>query len=93
MRVVWTRPAREQLAEILAYLGERNAAAAARVVAEIDARISQLEMYPHLGRPGRIEGTRELVLADLPYLLAYRISDRVEILAMMHGARKWPERF
>lgn len=93
MRVVWTRPAREQLAEILAYLAERNTGAAARVVAGIDARMVQLERHPQIGRPGRVGGTRELVLPGLPYVFAYRISDKVEILALMHGARRWPENF
>lgn len=48
---------------------------------------------PALGRPGRVAGTRELVLPKTPYVVAYRIMEAVEILAVMHGAREWPEGF
>lgn len=93
MRVVWTKPAQGQLKEILDYLQQKNLAAAVRVAAETDARMKQLAEFPNLGRPGRVVGTRELVLGGLPYLIAYRVSDRIEILAMMHGAQEWPDKF
>lgn len=45
-----------------------------------------------MGRPGRIKTTRELVLADVLYIIAYRVTDRhVDILTVMHSAQKWPE--
>ncbi len=91
MKVSWTRPAYDQLAEILQYLSERDRQAAGRLVVDIDRRLEQLGKHPNLGRVGRISGTRELVLTRSPYLLAYRVTDRVEILALMHGAREWPE--
>ena len=91
MRVVWTRPAYHQLSEILGYLSERNTSAATKVVTEIDARMAQLPVHPQIGRPGRVAGTREIVLSGFPHVLAYRISTNVEILAVMHGARQWPE--
>lgn len=41
---------------------------------------------------GRIEGTRELVFADIPYIVPYRVTpSAVEVLTEMHTARKWPE--
>jgi toxin ParE1/3/4 len=49
---------------------------------------------PGLGRPGRVEGTRELVVANTPYLVSYRVRNNVvEILRVFHGARKWPQKF
>ena len=46
-----------------------------------------------LGRPGRVEGTRELVVPDTPYLVPYRgRGHAVEILRVFHGARKWPKK-
>jgi toxin ParE1/3/4 len=45
------------------------------------------------GRKGSARGTRELVFADLPYVVAYRVTDEVEILAVIHTARDWPESF
>lgn len=46
-----------------------------------------------LGRIGRARGTRELVFPDLPYIVVYRVTDSVEILALVHAARQWPEDF
>ncbi len=45
------------------------------------------------GRAGRVAGTRELVFASMPYIIAYRVTDQVEIIAVVHGARDWPEAF
>ena len=50
--------------------------------------------FPYLGRAGRVTGTRELVMSRTPYIVAYRIhADVLEVLAVVHGARRWPERF
>lgn len=49
---------------------------------------------PGLGRAGRVPETRELVIPDTPYLVPYTVrADVVEIHAVLHGARKWPEHF
>jgi plasmid stabilization system protein ParE len=47
---------------------------------------------PEIGRPGRIEGTRELVIQRTPYIAAYRIDgETVRILRVLHGAQEWPD--
>jgi toxin ParE1/3/4 len=47
-----------------------------------------------MGRLGRVPGTRELVIPETPFILPYRIQrDSIEILAVIHGARKWDDRF
>jgi plasmid stabilization system protein ParE len=46
-----------------------------------------------MGRRGRASDTRELVFADLPYIVVYRVTNQVEILAVVHTARDWPEAF
>lgn len=48
---------------------------------------------PNVGRLGRVSGTRELVVSRTPYIVVYRVGARVEILAIIHGARDWPESF
>jgi plasmid stabilization system protein ParE len=56
--------------------------------------VEQLEAYPASGRLGRVPETRELVIPSTPFLIAYRIRTRkVEILSLLHGARKWPDHF
>jgi toxin ParE1/3/4 len=55
--------------------------------------VEALAQYPELGRKGRIASTRELVVADSPFLVAYRISKReIQTLAVLHGARRWPDK-
>jgi plasmid stabilization system protein ParE len=54
--------------------------------------VEALAEYPALGRPGRIDGTRELALPDIPYIVAYRVGERdVEILAILHTSQRWPD--
>lgn len=93
MRLRWTRLADRDLDEIAAYIGQDNPAAAARAVLElIDQIETLLPKHPGIGRPGRVLGTRELIIARLPYIVPYRIRDRdIEILRVLHTSRRWPE--
>jgi toxin ParE1/3/4 len=94
MKVVWTRAALSDLADIQDHVAQDSPAAAYKLAVELTQRPDWLlSDNPMAGRPGRARGTRELVFADLPYILAYRVTDRVEILAVMHTARQWPESF
>ena len=67
--------------------------AAALIVNEIDSKAERLlSANPFIGRRGEIKGTRELVIAGTPYIVAYRVTDtQVEILFVQHGAREWPD--
>ena len=93
MQVLWTRRYLEELEAIGDYIAERNPSAAARIVREIHSRTaSLLADNPFIGRPGDIDGTRELVVSGTPYVVAYRVlDDRVEVLFVQHGARLWPD--
>ncbi|MGH7065017.1 MAG: type II toxin-antitoxin system RelE/ParE family toxin [Stellaceae bacterium] len=94
MRVVWTAPAARDLESIGDYIARQNSGAARRTVQRIDARTRTLAGASYLGRPGRVADTRELVITSTPFIVAYRIiGDRVEILAVFHGARIWPDTF
>jgi toxin ParE1/3/4 len=94
MRVSWSRPALAQLDDIQDYIAQDSRAAAHRLALDLTGRTERvLADNPMMGRTGRARGTRELVFADMPYIVVYRVTDRVEILAVMHAARKWPERF
>lgn len=62
------------------------------MVAVIESRAAVLADHPDIGRPGREDGTRELVLSGAPYILPYRVRDgRIEILAVFHTSRAWPD--
>jgi toxin ParE1/3/4 len=56
--------------------------------------IDRLAQHPNLGRAGRVEGTRELIISNAPYIVAYRVVEgQVRILAIIHTSRQWPRRF
>jgi addiction module RelE/StbE family toxin len=94
MRVVWTRATLSNLEEIQDYIAQDSPAAAHKVAMVLTERPALLlGDNPMIGRIGRARGTRELVIGDLPYIIAYRVTDKVEILAVVHTARQWPESF
>lgn len=94
MDIVWRLVALEDLEEARRYIFEDDPGAAERVRSAILAAIEQLAEAPHLGKTGRVNGTRERVIPDTPYVAAYTVIDeRVEILSIVHGARQWPEHF
>jgi toxin ParE1/3/4 len=94
MRVIWTLPASRHLRDIHRYISESSPEAADGQVAIVLSAASSLAEFPEIGRPGRRRGTRELVVSGTPYIVAYRMGlARVEILAVIHGARRWPRTF
>lgn len=91
-RIRWTARAHRRLSEIGLYIEAHNPAAAARVIGAIATRIDKLGREPGRGRPGRVHGTRELVVIGTPYVVAYRVhEDEIEILTIQHGAQHWPD--
>ena len=94
MRVRWTSLALRHIEDIEDYIALDSPIAAYRLIVDLVQRTDQgLAATPEMGRTGRARGTRELVFADLPYIVVYRITDAVDILAVVHAARKWPKSF
>jgi len=94
MNLRWTRLAVHDLDAAYQYIAEHDAGAAGKIVERIAVAVAALADHPSIGRRGRISGTRELVVTGTPFIIPYRIgSGKVEILAIMHGARMWPDSF
>ncbi len=95
MIIRWTANARDDLLATHAYVAHEDRAAADRLARRIVSLVEdQLPRHPHSGRPGRIAGTRELVVAGAPYVVAYRVKGAViDILGVLHTARRWPDAF
>lgn len=92
MRLEWSLSAIEDREAIFDYIELDNPQAAIDIDERISARAEGLRQFPESGRPGRVEGTRELVIGRTPYIAAYRIDgDRVRILRVLHGALLWPD--
>lgn len=90
MKVEWSREAVADRRAITAFLEDRNPAAALRLVEALVMAADSLATFPHRGRPGRIEGARELT-AVWPYVVVYEVrEDAVVILRLWHGAQDRP---
>jgi plasmid stabilization system protein ParE len=94
MRISWTRKAIVNLDGAMEYIATDSPAAASRVAQKIWNCVQLLADQPSLGRPGRVAGTRELVISGLPYIVVYTEQDgMVVILRVMHTSLKWPKHF
>jgi toxin ParE1/3/4 len=91
MQVRWSPAAAEDLFRIIEYIRQENPPAAQRIARTIYESAGSLKSFPRKGRAGRVEGTRELPLPPLPFLVVYRIlTDIVEIANLIQGAQRWP---
>ena len=89
--VIWIRQATHQLAEAHEYIPRDSQSAAERQMELIVHAAESLALFPEKGRPGRIAGTRELVVTGTSYIVVYRLrASSIRILAVLHGARRWP---
>ena len=93
MTVVWSPRAIGHLADLRAYIAREHPDGAGRTAATLLAAVDRLAALPNLGRPGRVSGTRELVVPGTRYVIPYRLrGERVEIIAVFHGRQRWPKR-
>jgi addiction module RelE/StbE family toxin len=91
MEIRWSPAASQDLLGILQYIAQENPTAARRIIKTIYDAAGSLTSYPYRGRSGRVEGTRELPLPGLPFVVVYRVTHHaVEIANVVHGAQKWP---
>ncbi len=91
MRLEWTHKAIGDLREAGEYIALDNVEAARRMATRIIEAVEYLIDHPNLGRPGRLSGTRELVISGTPFVVVYWVRGAaVQILRVLHHARKWP---
>ncbi|BCH20730.1 type II toxin-antitoxin system RelE/ParE family toxin [Mesorhizobium sp. L-8-3] len=92
MKLVWAQFAVTDRVRIFGHIEADNARAAVRVDEQIARAVRRLLDFPESGRPGRVAGTREMVVPRTPYIAAYVVtSDRIRILRVLHGAQIWPD--
>lgn len=94
MKVIFSTRANSDLVSIAEHIFKANPTAAITLTdGIIETLLTQLTSHPNSGRPGRVKGTRELVVHKT-YIAAYRVTaERVEILTVRHTARLWPGAF
>jgi toxin ParE1/3/4 len=93
MTIHWSDEAVDDLKHLHAFVVRDNPAADRRMALTIvEAVESLLPGNPHIGRPGRVNGTRELVVPQTPFIVPYRLKGGiVQMLRVYHGGRRWPE--
>ena len=91
MIIVWSPTAVGDLAHVRSYIAQHDPGAAATVGRRIIESIENLRRFPSMGRPGRVPHTRELVVTGTPFIVPYTVAEnRIEIIAILSGARRWP---
>jgi toxin ParE1/3/4 len=91
MKIRWVSLALDDLAEAADFISKDNPEAARKMVRRIWEAANLLAEHPDAGRAGRVPGTRELIIGGAPFILPYRVKDNtVQILCVLHSARKWP---
>jgi len=91
VRVEWLPEAERNRESQLAYIAKRDPWAAIDMGDAIEAAVARLADNPNSARPGRVRGTRELVVTGTPYVVVYRVEPAaVVILRVLHGAQRWP---
>lgn len=91
LNIKWLEKALLEFDDALDFLAEKNQSSAENLAKIVTDAVNALEDQPHLGRPGRVKGTRELVINGYPYLIPFRvINNEVQILRVFHTKRKPP---
>jgi len=95
VKIVWTRKASRHLRAAYDYWSRESSEESADIMLDrIFSAVDMLERFPEAGRPGRVPGTRELVIVPTPFRVVYRVRRaKIEIVSLLHGARKWPDKF
>ena len=91
MSIRWLPQAQSNRLEQLEYIAQDNPLAAINQDEEIERQINMLLAHPQMGRPGRVAGTRELVISSTPFVVIYRLQEQsIEVLRLLHSAQQWP---
>jgi len=91
MQLRWTEEAADDLERIADYLLNQTPDRALELVRAVYDAPSALLTFPNRGRLGKKEGTRELALSHLPYIVVYAVrGDVIFVVRILHGAQNWP---
>jgi len=92
VKVIWSRRAIRHLVAVRDHIAKDNPDNAAALAARILKSVDLLATQPQMGRPGRVLGTRELVVPDTPYVVPYRVHGGcLELIVVFHGRQRWPK--
>ncbi|MBC7926226.1 MAG: type II toxin-antitoxin system RelE/ParE family toxin [Bryobacteraceae bacterium] len=91
MRIRWTPAAVGDLQSISDYLKDHNPHYRQRTLRKLYEQIRGLKDTPYRGRPGRVEGTREILFPPMPYIAVYRVHEQsIEVWRVYHTSQDRP---
>lgn len=91
MKIRWTEGANNNLNHVEEYIAQDNPPTAVATVNKIIETAQMLADYPTVGKRGRERGTRELIVAGLPYIVIYTVQrEELVILRVLHTSMKYP---
>jgi toxin ParE1/3/4 len=93
MIILWLSSAERDLESLTDFIAENSPQTAIQIFNTVRQSVEKLRTYPLIGREGRVERTRELVVLNLPYIVVYMVTEEIRILAVLHASRKWPNEF
>lgn len=92
MKIRLTVHAERDLEAIHVFISQDNPDAAVSTVLRVLDAIEGLAQFPNIGRPGRVPGTRELVVNRTPFIVPYKVANNlVWVLRVLHASTRWPE--
>ena len=91
MRLKWSSLARLQYMEQISYIADRNLPAALKIKEKIRTATDKLLIHPEIGKEGRCEGTRELMVSGTPVIVVYKIARQgIFIVGILHTVQDYP---
>ena len=86
----WSRYAEDDLLTLITYIAKDNPDAAQNLKNQLESKCERLQRFPMSGRPGRVEGTYELIISPTYVLVYMLISNEIRVLRVLHTAQNWP---
>lgn len=94
MQIIWSTEAEADLEEAFEHISAENPQAALKLFYRVKEKVELLVDHPGLGKPGRVPGTKELVITNTPFVVPYRVlpqKKQLQIIRVFHSSREWPE--
>lgn len=93
MKPVWTRAAIRDLTHMREYIARENPDAARETALKVIDAAERILQFPEVGRVGRANGIRELIVSGTRYLIVYRMKKKaIHFVRVLHGSQEWPRR-
>jgi len=90
LEIVWLQHAEADLNNIVEHIAKENIDAAIMLFERVIESSRGLLAHPKIGRSGKVKDTRERIVSGTKYIIVYRVTEKIEILRILHGAQQWP---